>query len=384
MAHGSLLVNLASPEGRIRNSSVSSLLADLKVAAEVGLDAVCFHVGYAKGHPSADAALILATRKLGELIARMPAGPRLLIENSCEGSELGQTIDELARLIRDVGAPPEQLGLLIDTCHLHAAGFDLAGADSGQRLADALAAEGVLERVVAFHLNDSQLACGAHRDRHAIPGAGTIGTGVVSVATPSSLRDAARRDRALGGGRAPGARVPAGARGHRRVIRRKDLRILALSSRRSHRPTLGSRVPTKNCASSRVAPNSPISRLFFRLARALPLSGDMELMTPPPMKVPPAPIGQHQRTRRTTRRANVSWTVFARVRGQRLRFHTVDVSARGAKLRPRGDLQAGQSLTLQFVKPNGQPVSVEAMVWRVDADGFGVFFLGTAPDGLMS
>jgi deoxyribonuclease IV len=183
VAHGSLLVNLASPEGRIRNSSVSSLLADLKVAAEVGLDAVCFHVGYARGHPSADAALTLATRKLGELIARMPAGPRLLIENSCEGSELGQTIAELARLIRDVGAPPAQLGLLIDTCHLHAAGFDLASADAGRRLADALAAEGVLERLIAFHLNDSQLPCGAHRDRHAIPGAGTIGMGVVALAS---------------------------------------------------------------------------------------------------------------------------------------------------------------------------------------------------------
>jgi len=182
VAHGSLLVNLASPEGRIRNSSVSSLLADLKVAAEVGLDAVCFHVGYAKGHPSPDAALTLATRKLGELIGRMPAGPRLLIENSCEGSELGQTIAELARLIRDVGAPPEQLGLLIDTCHLHAAGFDLSGDDAGQRLADALAAEGMLDRVAAFHLNDCQLPCGAHRDRHAIPGEGTMGMGVISVA----------------------------------------------------------------------------------------------------------------------------------------------------------------------------------------------------------
>src|ERR1700720_23316 len=74
LAHGSLLVNLASPEGRIRNSSVSSLLADLKVAAEVGVEAVCFHVGYAKGHPSPDAALTLATRKLGELIGKMPAG----------------------------------------------------------------------------------------------------------------------------------------------------------------------------------------------------------------------------------------------------------------------------------------------------------------------
>src|SRR5204863_3402487 len=61
VAHGSLLVNLASPEGRIRNSSVSSLLADLKVAAEIGIAGVCFHIGYAKGHPSAEAALQLAT-----------------------------------------------------------------------------------------------------------------------------------------------------------------------------------------------------------------------------------------------------------------------------------------------------------------------------------
>jgi deoxyribonuclease-4 len=182
VAHGSLLVNLASPEGRIRNSSVSSLLADLKVAAEVGLDAVCFHVGYAKGHPSAEAALALATRKLGELIGRMPAGPRLLLENSCEGTELGQTIPELARLVRDVGAPADRFGLLIDTCHLHAAGFDLSGDDAGARLADALDHEGVLGRVVAFHLNDCQLPCGAHRDRHATPGTGTMGMGVVSVA----------------------------------------------------------------------------------------------------------------------------------------------------------------------------------------------------------
>jgi deoxyribonuclease IV len=182
LAHGSLLINLASPEGRIRNSSVSSLLADLKVAAEVGIDAVCFHVGYAKGHPGTEEALILATRKLGELIERMPEGPRLLLENSCEGTELGQTIPELARLLRDVGAPAERFGLLIDTCHLHAAGFDLSGEDAGQRLADALGAESVLDRVVAFHLNDCQLPCGAHRDRHATPGTGTIGIGVASVA----------------------------------------------------------------------------------------------------------------------------------------------------------------------------------------------------------
>ena len=71
----------------------------------------------------------------------------------------------------------------MDTCHLHAAGFDLSGADAGERLAGALDAEGVLDCLAAFHLNDSQLPCGAHRDRHAVPGEGTIGMGVVSVAS---------------------------------------------------------------------------------------------------------------------------------------------------------------------------------------------------------
>jgi deoxyribonuclease IV len=183
VAHGSLLVNLASPEGRIRNSSVFSLVSDLKVAAEIGLAGVCFHVGYVKGHATVEAALAMATRKLAELVEKMPDGVRLFLENSCEGGELGQTVAEIAQLLRDVAAPAERLGLLVDTCHLHAAGFDLSGADAGERLAGALDAEGVLDRLAAFHLNDSQLPCGAHRDRHAVPGEGTIGMGVVAVAS---------------------------------------------------------------------------------------------------------------------------------------------------------------------------------------------------------
>ena len=87
------------------------------------------------------------------------------------------------------------------------------------------------------------------------------------------------------------------------------------------------------------------------------------------------------RTRRINTRAQVSWTVWARVRGERMRFHTVDVSTRGAKLRPRGNLPTGTALTLHFMKPSGR-VRVAAMVWRVDADGVGVFFLGPPPADL--
>jgi hypothetical protein len=93
------------------------------------------------------------------------------------------------------------------------------------------------------------------------------------------------------------------------------------------------------------------------------------------------PTRHHQRTRRINSRANVSWTVWARIRGERVRFHTVDVSTRGAKLRAKGNLQPGAALTLHFMKPTGR-VRVSAMVWRVDADGLGVLFLGAPPADL--
>jgi deoxyribonuclease IV len=181
IAHGTLLVNLASPEGRIRNASASSLVGDLQMAAQLGLAGVCFHIGYAKGHPDRDAALTAAARKLGQVLASMPSDACAVIENSCEGTELGKEIAEIARVIRDVGAPRERLAVLIDTCHLHAAGFDLTGPGAGERLADALAGEEILDRVIAFHLNDSQGPCGCARDRHAVPGEGTIGAGLLSI-----------------------------------------------------------------------------------------------------------------------------------------------------------------------------------------------------------
>jgi deoxyribonuclease-4 len=181
IVHATLLVNLASSDGRIRNASASSLLGDLQLAAQLGLVGVCFHVGYAKGHPDRNAALDAAARKLGQVVAAMPAGACAVIENSCEGTELGKELAEIGRLVRDVAVPRERLAILIDTCHLHAAGFDLTGSDAGARLADALQAEGILDRLIGFHLNDSQGPCGCKRDRHAVPGEGTINEGLLSV-----------------------------------------------------------------------------------------------------------------------------------------------------------------------------------------------------------
>jgi len=86
-------------------------------------------------------------------------------------------------------------------------------------------------------------------------------------------------------------------------------------------------------------------------------------------------------SRRLGERATVSWTVWVQAGQQRMRCHTVDVSPRGAKLRPRGLFPVGTPLQMEFIKPDGRRLRVSGVAWRVEADALAVMFLGTIPQG---
>jgi hypothetical protein len=86
-------------------------------------------------------------------------------------------------------------------------------------------------------------------------------------------------------------------------------------------------------------------------------------------------------SRRFGERATVSWTVWVQAGQQRMRCHTVDVSPRGAKLRPRGLFPVGTPLQMEFIKPDGQRLRVSGVAWRAEADALAVMFLGTIPAG---
>ncbi len=181
IAHASMLTSLGSPDPRIRNGSMSALAGDANLAAKLNMQGVCFHVGYQKGHDSRDDALDAVIYKLKEVLARLKPGARVLLENGCEGTELGQSIEELGRVAHGVEMPADKIGVVLDTCHLHVAGFDLSHIDAPQRLADEIYAAGIFSIISALHLNDAREACGSHRDRHAVPGQGTIGEGLIRL-----------------------------------------------------------------------------------------------------------------------------------------------------------------------------------------------------------
>jgi deoxyribonuclease-4 len=181
IVHASMITNLASPDPRIRNGSAGALAADANLAHSLGLAGVCFHVGYQKGHPDQEAALDAVAYKLKDVMTRLEPGPKVLLENGCEGTELGQTVAEIGRVVQAVGNDASKVGVVLDTCHLHVAGFDLAATEAPQRLADEISGAGLTDFLTCLHLNDAREACGSHRDRHAIPGEGTIGEGLRSL-----------------------------------------------------------------------------------------------------------------------------------------------------------------------------------------------------------
>ena len=104
-----------------------------------------------------------------------------------KGTEIGGRFSELRDVI-DRCKLPEKLGVCLDTCHVHDAGYDIVS-----HFEDVLAEfDRVLglSRLRAIHLNDSKNPRGARKDRHECIGRGELGL----EALERVLRFAAARD----------------------------------------------------------------------------------------------------------------------------------------------------------------------------------------------
>ena len=85
-------------------------------------------------------------------------------------------------------------------------------------------------------------------------------------------------------------------------------------------------------------------------------------------------VVDRQRERRQYPRTRVAWPVLVEVGRRRHPCQAVDISAQGAKVSPKIWLRSGTTVRLQFVPPDGEPLRVGALVWRVDADGLAFLF----------
>jgi deoxyribonuclease-4 len=150
--HAPYLINVASPNNRIRIPSRKILANTVERSEEIGAAGLIVHAGHAEDGINRG---FMRWRKVFEEIeSPVP----ILIENTAGGTNaMARFIDALARLWEALGDC--DVGFCFDTCHAHAAGEDLS--DVVDRV---LAVVGEIDLV---HANDSRDAPGSGADRHA-------------------------------------------------------------------------------------------------------------------------------------------------------------------------------------------------------------------------
>jgi deoxyribonuclease-4 len=175
--HTSYLVNVCSQTDEIREKSVAAFRGEIERALALGAEYLVLHPGSWKGL-TRDEGLRLAADSITRAIDGLPwqGTPfHILIENTA-GAEfsLGGSFEQVAELVARLKATAP-VGVCLDTCHTHVAGYDLVSPEGyEQTIAQAAATVG-LDSVRVWHMNDAKAARGSKLDRHEEIGKGTMG-----------------------------------------------------------------------------------------------------------------------------------------------------------------------------------------------------------------
>ncbi|MEV5361507.1 deoxyribonuclease IV [Streptomyces cellulosae] len=175
--HAPYLINFGSHTEATVERSVESLRHSLRRGREIGALGVVVHTGSATGGRDRAVALKQVREHMLPLLDELTRDddPYLLLEPTAgQGASLCSLVEDLGPYVEQLGAHPK-LGVCLDTCHVFAAGHDLAGPGGAHRTLDELAATVGAGRLKLIHANDSKDVVGAHKDRHANIGAGHIG-----------------------------------------------------------------------------------------------------------------------------------------------------------------------------------------------------------------
>jgi deoxyribonuclease-4 len=170
--HASYLINLGCADPAIRRKGIQALADELSRCDQLGVPYLVLHPGSCE---DAEAGIRAIARGMDEAF-RASRGPcTLLLETAAgQGSALGRSFEEL-RAMRDACKTPDRVAYCLDTCHVFAAGLDIASERGYQNLFERFDAVLGLSRLRAFHLNDSKKPLGCRVDRHEHVGEGCIG-----------------------------------------------------------------------------------------------------------------------------------------------------------------------------------------------------------------
>lgn len=174
-SHAAYLINLASGDAAMRERSVDALADEIVRCDAAGIPFLVLHPG-SHGGEGEEAGIDRIARGLDEAFRRAPRSKAsVLLETAAgQGACLGHTLDQLGA-IRKRASAKKRIAVCLDTCHIHAAGYDLVSRDGWRRLMDEVERTVGVSLVKVIHANDSKKGIGCRVDRHERIGLGAIG-----------------------------------------------------------------------------------------------------------------------------------------------------------------------------------------------------------------
>ena len=175
IAHDSYLLNLGSPDDALRKRSLGGFIDELERCEILGVSNLVAHPGAHVGAGENEGIKTIA-RSLDEAHKACPGyHVKVTLEITAgQGSNLGYRFEQIAKMI-DATKENDRLKVCFDTEHAFAAGYDIRTQEGYERTFTEFDEAIGIERLAAFHLNDSKKEFNSRVDRHEHIGKGHIG-----------------------------------------------------------------------------------------------------------------------------------------------------------------------------------------------------------------
>lgn len=171
--HAPYLINLASPNNKIRYGSIGLIRKNLERASQFGCVSLMTHIGsYGDGNKKKGLEVVI--QSLRKILDGYTGSCQLLLELSAgSGGIIGSQFEEIKTILTTIRSYP--LGVCLDTAHIFASGYPLDGKININQTLKTFEEIIGLSKLSVIHLNDSLTPFGSKKDRHADIGGGTIG-----------------------------------------------------------------------------------------------------------------------------------------------------------------------------------------------------------------
>ena len=177
IVHAPYIINGANSTRKdLYDLSVKIIINELQRTAGFGCSILVLHPGAHVGE-GIDKGIETLAKCLDEVLSKDGTNVKIALETMAgKGTEIGTTFEQIKTII-DSCHYQERLGVCLDTCHIHDAGYNLSDVDSLLKHFDEVIG---LSRLLVVHVNDSKNICGARKDRHENIGYGEIGFDILN------------------------------------------------------------------------------------------------------------------------------------------------------------------------------------------------------------